>query len=69
MDVVTRTTYDHFAQRFSFPPRISMEGARDTLSFYAEQNSDFKNREGGAVVDQSLTHELDKEGFWKKLGQ
>ena len=44
MDVVTRTTYDHFAQRFSFPPRISMEGARDTLSFYAEQNSDFKNR-------------------------
>jgi len=28
----------------SFPPWISMEGVRDTLSFYAEQNSDFKNR-------------------------
>jgi hypothetical protein len=69
MDVVTRTTYDHLAQRCSFPPRISMEGVRDTLSFYAEQNSDFKNRKAEQLSIQSLMHELDKEGFWKKLGQ
>jgi len=39
-----RTTYEYFAPRFSFAPRISLEGVRDTLNFYGEQNSDFKNR-------------------------
>lgn len=63
-----RTTYDYFAPRFSFPPRISLEGVGDTLSFYAEQNSDFKNRKAEEFVDQSLMDELDKEGFFKKLG-
>lgn len=69
MDVVTHTTYDCFAQRFSFPLRMSMEGVCDTLGFYAEQNSDFKNRKAEEFVDQLLTDELDKEGFFKKLGQ
>jgi len=63
-----RTTYEYFAPRFSFPPRISLEGVRDTLSFYAEQNSDFKNRKAEEFVDQSLMDELEKEGFFKKLG-
>ncbi|MEA2658576.1 MAG: NitT/TauT family transport system substrate-binding protein, partial [Candidatus Binatota bacterium] len=30
-----KSTYDYFAPRFSFPPRINMAGVRDTLSFYA----------------------------------
>jgi hypothetical protein len=63
-----RTTYDYFAPRFSFPPRVSLEGVRDTLSFYAEQNSDFKNRKPEEFVDQSLMDELEKEGFFKKIG-
>jgi len=63
-----RTTYDYFAPRFSFPPRISLEGVGDTLNFYAEQNSDFKNRKPEEFVDQSLMDELEKEGFFKKLG-
>ena len=37
-----RTTYDYLAQGFSFPPRVSREGVRHTLNFYAEQNSDFR---------------------------
>jgi hypothetical protein len=37
-----RTTYDYFAPRFSFPSRVSREGGRHTLNFYAEQNSDFR---------------------------
>jgi len=63
-----RTTYEYFAPRFSFPPRVSLEGVRDTLTFYAEQNSDFKNRKAEEFVDQSLMDELEKEGFFKKMG-
>jgi ABC-type nitrate/sulfonate/bicarbonate transport system substrate-binding protein len=63
-----KSTYDYFAPRFSFPPRISMSGARDTLNFYAEQNADFKNRKAEEFVDLSIMDELEKEGFFKKLG-
>ena len=63
-----RTTYEYFAPRFSFPPRINLDGVRDTINFYAEQNPDFKNRKPEEFLDQSLMDELDKEGFFKKLG-
>ena len=63
-----KSTYDYFAPRFSFPPRINMAGVRDTLSFYAGQNADFKNRKAEEFVDSSIMDELEKEGFFKKLG-
>jgi NitT/TauT family transport system substrate-binding protein len=63
-----RTTYEYFAPRFSLPPRVNLDGVRDTLSFYAEQNADFKNRKPEEFVDHSLLDELEKEGFFKKLG-
>jgi NitT/TauT family transport system substrate-binding protein len=63
-----RTTYEYFAPRFSFPPRVNVEGVRDTLSFYAEQNADFKNRKPEEFIDHSLLDELEKEGFFKKFG-
>jgi ABC-type nitrate/sulfonate/bicarbonate transport system substrate-binding protein len=63
-----RTTYEYFAPRFSFPPRVNLDGVRDTLSFYAEQNADFKNRKPEEFIDHSLLDELEKEGFFKKLG-
>ncbi|MSP41482.1 MAG: ABC transporter substrate-binding protein [Deltaproteobacteria bacterium] len=62
------STYDYFAPRFSFPPRVNLEGVRDTLSFYAEQNAEFKNRRAEEFVDHSLMDELEREGFFKKLG-
>jgi NitT/TauT family transport system substrate-binding protein len=62
-----RTTYDYFAPRFSFPPRVNLSGVRDTLNFYAEQNPDFKNRKPEEFVDQSVLDELEKEGFFKKF--
>jgi hypothetical protein len=40
----------------------------DTLLFYAEQNADSKNRTPEEFVDHSLLDELEKEGFFKKLG-
>jgi ABC-type nitrate/sulfonate/bicarbonate transport system substrate-binding protein len=63
-----RTTYEYFAPRFSLPPRVNMDGVRDTINFYAEQNPDFKNRKAEEFVDHSLLDELEKEGFFKKLG-
>ena len=64
-----KSTYEYFAPRFSLPPRVNLEGVRDTLRFYAEQNADFKNRTPEEFVDHSLLDELEKEGFFKKLGQ
>jgi NitT/TauT family transport system substrate-binding protein len=63
-----KSTYEYFAPRFSFPPRVNLDGVRDTLRFYAEQNPDFKNRKPEEFIDHSLLDELEKEGFFKKLG-
>ena len=63
-----KSTYEYFAPRFSLPPRVNLSGVRDTLNFYAEQNADFKNRKPEEFVDHSLLDELEKEGFFKKLG-
>jgi len=40
----------------------------DALLFYAEQNADIKIRKPEEFVDHSLVDELEKEGFFKKLG-
>jgi NitT/TauT family transport system substrate-binding protein len=63
-----RSTYEYFAPRFSLPPRVNLSGVRDTLSFYAEQSADFKNRTPEEFIDHSVLDELEKEGFFKKLG-
>jgi NitT/TauT family transport system substrate-binding protein len=62
------TTYDYFAPRFSFPPRINMAGVRDTYAFYAEKESDLRGKTGEEFIDNSVMDELEKEGFFKKLG-
>ncbi|MBM4296492.1 MAG: ABC transporter substrate-binding protein, partial [Deltaproteobacteria bacterium] len=63
-----KATYEYFAPRFSFPPRVDLAGVRDTINFYAEHNPDFKNRKAEEFVDHSLLDELEKEGFFKKIG-
>jgi NitT/TauT family transport system substrate-binding protein len=63
-----KSTYDYFAPRFSLPPRVDLNGVRDTLNFYAEHNPDFKNRKPEEFIDPSLLDELEKEGFFKKFG-
>ncbi len=66
---ILKATYDYFAPRFSSPPRVNLNGIRDTLRFYAEQqNPELKNRTPEEFVDHSLLDELEKEGFFKKLG-
>jgi hypothetical protein len=57
---ILKATYDYFAPRFSFPPRVDLTGIRDTLRFYAvQQNPELKNRMPGEFVDQSMLVELE----------
>ncbi|HWO43637.1 MAG TPA: ABC transporter substrate-binding protein [Candidatus Eisenbacteria bacterium] len=60
-------TYEYFAPRFSFPPRVDMAGVRETLRFYAEHNPELKSRTAEEFIDHSLIDELEKEGFFKTL--
>jgi NitT/TauT family transport system substrate-binding protein len=62
------STYSYFAPRFSAPPRVDLSGVQDTLRFYAEHNPELKNRTPEEFVDHSILNELEKEGFFKKLG-
>ncbi len=61
-------TYDYFAPRFSFPPRVNMSGIKDTLDFYAERSPEVKNRNPQDFVDQTILDELERERFFKGLG-
>ncbi len=65
---ILNATYDYYAPRFSFPPRVDMAGIKDTLDFYAERNPEVKNRNPQDFVDQTFLNELEKEGFFKSLG-
>ncbi|HEY6200411.1 MAG TPA: ABC transporter substrate-binding protein [Candidatus Binatia bacterium] len=61
-------TYNYFAPRFSFPPRVDMQGIKDTLDFYAETSPELRGRKPEEFVDSSLMDELEREGFFKSLG-
>lgn len=65
---ILNDTYSYFAPRFSFPPRVNMQGIKDTLDFYAETSPEMRNRRPEEFVDHSLLDELEKEGFFKALG-
>ena len=63
-------TYQYIAPSFSFPPRISHQGLRNTLEMVAQKAP------GGKVdssleryLDESTLDELEKEGFFKKFGK
>jgi ABC-type nitrate/sulfonate/bicarbonate transport system substrate-binding protein len=61
-------TYNYFAPRFSFPPRVDLQGIRDTLDFYAETSPELRGRRPEEFIDSSVMDELEKEGFFKSLG-
>jgi len=61
-------TYDYYAPRFSFPPRIDLQGIKDTLEFYAETSPELRGRKPEEFVDNSIIDELEREGFFKALG-
>lgn len=64
---VLNATYDYYAPRFSFPPRVDMIGIKDTLDFYAQSSPEIKNRSPQDFVDQTVLDELEREDFFKSL--
>lgn len=64
---ILNATYAYYAPRFSFPPRVSMPGIKDTLEFYTERNPDIKVRSPQDFVDHSILEELEREGFFKGM--
>ena len=61
-------TYDYFAKSFSFPPRVSHEGVRNTLEITAQRNPAAKvDMNISKYLDESTMDELEREGFFKRL--
>lgn len=65
---VIEATYDYFAPKFSFPPRIERDGVRNALELVGDRDRD-TNRgvDVGQFIDESVVDELEREGFFKKL--
>lgn len=65
---VIEATYDYFAPRFSFPPRVDRDGIRNALELVGDRDREAK---GGVnieqFIDESVLDELEREGFFKKL--
>jgi hypothetical protein len=65
---IIEATYDYFAPRFSFPPRIERDGIRNALELVGDRDREAKrdiNVE--QFIDESLIDELEREAFFKKL--
>lgn len=59
-------TYKYFAPKFSFPTRVSHNGMQNTLELIAKENPKLDSRLE-KYLDEGITDELEKEGFFKKL--
>lgn len=65
---VLDATYDYFAPKFSFPPRIERDGIRNALQLVSDRDREAKGEINlEQFVDESVIDELDREGFFKKL--
>jgi NitT/TauT family transport system substrate-binding protein len=65
---VIEATYDYFAPRFSFPPRIDRDGIRNALELVGDRDREAKREINvEQFIDESVLDELEREGFFKKL--
>lgn len=67
---VIEATYDYYAPKFEFPPRVSREGAAATAKFVMGRVAGGKAKiDVNKLIDESIVDELDKEGFFKALAR
>jgi ABC-type nitrate/sulfonate/bicarbonate transport system substrate-binding protein len=65
---VLEATYDYFAPKFSFPPRVERDGIRNALEIVSDRERDAKGEVNvEQFIDERVIDELEKEGFFKKL--
>jgi NitT/TauT family transport system substrate-binding protein len=61
-------TYDYYAPKFSFPPRVDRDGIRNALELVSDRDREAKGEINvEQFIDESVIDELEKEGFFKKL--
>ena len=66
---VIEQTYSYFAPIFFLPPRVPLDGARYTVELIAQRSPPGKSAPVvEQFVDNSIVDELEREGFFKKLG-
>jgi ABC-type nitrate/sulfonate/bicarbonate transport system substrate-binding protein len=66
---VVEETYQYFAATFSSPPRMSHEGMRAAIDMLQQRSPETKfDTNIAKYVDERLMDELDREGFFKRLG-
>ena len=67
--VVVEETYQYFASSFSSPPRMSHDGMRAAIDMLQQRSPETRFETNTArYVDERLMDELEKEGFFKKMG-
>ena len=65
---VIEQTYGYFAPKFSFPPRVDPDGMRNVLEQVSEREPELRRPfKIDRCLDESITDELEKEGFFKRL--
>jgi ABC-type nitrate/sulfonate/bicarbonate transport system substrate-binding protein len=65
---VLDATYDYFAPKFSFPPRVERDGIRNALELVSDRDRDAKGEVNvEQFIDERVIDELEREGFFKKL--
>src|SRR6266540_7321455 len=66
---VVEETYQYFATTFSSPPRMSHEGMQAAIDMLQQRSPETKFGTNVAkYVDERLMDELEKEGFFKRMG-
>ena len=65
---VLDATYDYFAPKFSFPPRVERDGIRNVLELVSDRDRGAKGEINvEQFIDERVIDELEREGFFKKL--
>ena len=66
---VVEETYQYFASTFSSPPRMSHDGMRAAIDMLQQRSPETKfDTNVSRYVDERLMDELEKEGFFKRMG-
>jgi ABC-type nitrate/sulfonate/bicarbonate transport system substrate-binding protein len=66
---VVEETYQYFVSTFSSPPRMSHEGMRTAIDMLQQRSPETKfDTNIAKYVDERLLDELEKEGFFKRMG-
>lgn len=65
---VLEETYQYYAGKFSFPPRLQRDGLQDAAAMIGQWGASGRpETELAQLYDESVIDELEREGFFKKL--